>query len=116
MGVWVYTSRILVFGINCRRVVSFTPRPLHSRRKGPDIHCIGGWVCTTWKGENSSPYLDSNSDPWAVQPVASRYTDSAIPAPTNSSSSSYYYYYYIRDSCSGGCDDSSLLGYNRVVR
>jgi hypothetical protein len=26
------------------------------------------------------PYQDSNSDPSAVQPVASRYTDSAIPA------------------------------------
>jgi hypothetical protein len=26
------------------------------------------------------PYRDSNSDPSAVQPVASRYTDSTIPA------------------------------------
>jgi hypothetical protein len=32
--------------------------------------------------ENSWPYRDSNSDPSVVQPVASRYTDYAIPAPT----------------------------------
>jgi hypothetical protein len=34
------------------------------------------------RGENSWPYQDSNSDYLAVQPVASRYTDCAIPAPT----------------------------------
>jgi hypothetical protein len=32
--------------------------------------------------ENSLPYQDSNSDPSAFQPVASRYTDCAILAPT----------------------------------
>jgi hypothetical protein len=43
-----------------------------------------GWalepVWTTWRSENSCPYWDSNSDPLVVQPVASRYTDCAIPA------------------------------------
>jgi hypothetical protein len=33
------------------------------------------------RGENSWPYRDSNSDLSVVQPVASRYTDYAIPAP-----------------------------------
>jgi hypothetical protein len=39
-------------------------------------------VWTSWRGENSWPYRDSNSDPSIVQPVASRYTDYAILAPT----------------------------------
>jgi hypothetical protein len=42
-----------------------------------------GWsqeaVWTTWRGEKSCPYRDSNSDP----PVASRYTDCAIPLDYN---------------------------------
>jgi hypothetical protein len=38
-------------------------------------------VWTIWRRENSWPDRDSNSDPSVVQPVASRYTDYAIPAP-----------------------------------
>jgi hypothetical protein len=38
-----------------------------------------GWdperAWTTWRVEKCYPYRDSNSDPSAVQPVASRYTD-----------------------------------------
>jgi hypothetical protein len=43
-----------------------------------------GWtpeqVWTTWRGEESSPYRESNSDPSPVQPVVHRYTHCAIPA------------------------------------
>jgi hypothetical protein len=42
-----------------------------------------GWapepVWPTWRRENCCLYRDSNSDPFAVQPVASHYTDCAIP-------------------------------------
>jgi hypothetical protein len=41
-----------------------------------------GWaaepVRTTWRREKSCLYRDSNSDPSALQPVASRYIDSTI--------------------------------------
>jgi hypothetical protein len=47
--------------------------------RDPDNHCIGGWVgprdsLEDWRNENSLPYLDSNSDPSVVQPVANEYT------------------------------------------
>jgi hypothetical protein len=38
-------------------------------------------VWTTWRKTNSSACRDSNFDPSVVQPVASRYTDCAFPAP-----------------------------------
>jgi hypothetical protein len=74
----------LDLGTSWRWVVNFTHRPLFRREKAPGTHWIGGWVDLraglddldpTW------PYRDSNSDPSVVQPVASRYTDYAIPAP-----------------------------------
>jgi hypothetical protein len=60
-------------------VVSITPLllyplyPLAWRLGGPQSR-------SERRGENSWVYLDSNSDPSVVQPVASRYTDCAIPA------------------------------------
>ena len=60
-------------------VVSAKPRPLDSRQR-PGTHCIRGWVgpkagqdrC----GKSRPP---PGFDPRTVQPVASRYTDCAIP-------------------------------------
>jgi hypothetical protein len=61
-------------------VVDATPRPLYPRER-PGTHCIGGWV-------GPRPGLDvcgksrppPGLDPRTVQPIASRYTDCAIPA------------------------------------
>jgi hypothetical protein len=45
-----------------------------------------GWatepVWTLWRREHCWPYWDLNSDTSVFQPVASRYTDYAIPAPS----------------------------------
>ena len=51
-------------------------------RKRPVTHCIGGWIshkaCLDGCGKSRQP---PGFDPRSVQPVASRYTDWAIPAP-----------------------------------
>jgi hypothetical protein len=49
-------------------------------------HWIGGWADARagldgLENKISWTYWDSNSDPSVVQPVASRYTDCANPAP-----------------------------------
>jgi hypothetical protein len=38
MGKWRYSFTILDLGTRCRRVVSFTPRPLFPRAKSPQYH------------------------------------------------------------------------------
>jgi hypothetical protein len=69
-------------------MVSFMPRPLYPREENHGTLWIEGWVGPTaglndmekWK---FYPHWDSNFDPLVVQPVASPYTDCAIPARTD---------------------------------
>ena len=60
--------------------VSTTPRPLYPRER-PGTHCTRGWVGSRAGldgcGKSRPP---PGFDPRTVQPVASRYTDCAIPA------------------------------------
>jgi hypothetical protein len=44
MREWRYSSTILDLGTRQRRVVSFTPRPLHPGKRAPGTHWIGGCV------------------------------------------------------------------------
>ena len=61
-------------------VVNKTPRPFYPRRR-PGTHCVGGWLGPRagldWCGKSLPP---PGFDSRTVQPVASRYTDCAIPA------------------------------------
>ena len=61
-------------------VVNATPRPSYPRERA-GTHYIGGWVgpraILDWCGKSCFP---PGFDPRTVQPVASRYTDRAIPA------------------------------------
>ena len=63
-----------------RVVVNATSRPPYTWGIA-GIHCIGGWVGPSDDlDECGKSHLYRNSIPRTVQPVASRYTDCAIPA------------------------------------
>jgi hypothetical protein len=72
----LHRSTFFDLGTSWKLVISFTPRPIYPRYQldrrldGPQ----------SWSGreENSWPHWDSNSNPLAVQPVASHYTDCII--------------------------------------
>jgi hypothetical protein len=85
-GVDVYTYVFLTSALvggewSASRPGRFTPG-----ERAPSTHWIGGWVdlrtgLNDVEKENSFPHQDSNSDPSAIQPVASHYSDYAILAP-----------------------------------
>ena len=63
-------------------VVNATPRPFYSRKR-PGTHCIRGWVGPkAGLDEYGISRPPPGFDPYTVQPIASRYTDWAIPAHT----------------------------------
>jgi hypothetical protein len=60
-------------------VVNFTPRPLYPRER-PGNHRTGGWLGLRAGLDGcGKSRLPLGFDPRTVQPVASRYTDCAIP-------------------------------------
>jgi hypothetical protein len=65
-----------------RWVVSFTPRPLYHKGKGPRYPLVGSWVAPRASLDAAEKIPDSirtpDSDPSVVQPIASRYTNCAI--------------------------------------
>jgi hypothetical protein len=74
-----FTSALAGGERSASRPGRFTPG-----ERAPGTHWIEGWL-GPWIGlndmeiENSCPQRDSNSDPFVVHSVASRYTDCAIP-------------------------------------
>jgi hypothetical protein len=63
-----------------RWVVNATPRPLYPQER-PGSHCVGCWVGPRAGLDGcGKSRLPPGFDPRTVQPVASRYTDWAIPA------------------------------------
>jgi hypothetical protein len=73
--------RIHDLGTRWRWVVSFTPRPLYLRERGPGTHWIGGWVGpraildAVVKRKIPTPRRESNPKTPIVQPVAQRHTE-----------------------------------------
>jgi hypothetical protein len=86
MGGGFIGPRIPDLGISYRRVVSFTSRPLSHGEWATGTHSMGDRVGPKIGLDDVDrreilPLLDSNSDPWIVQPVGSRYTGRTIPTP-----------------------------------
>jgi hypothetical protein len=82
MGEWRYSSTVLDLDTIWKWVVSFTPQSLYPRRNCPGTHWIGGYMgprsgLTLWIRKKSlAPTGDRIP---AVQPIARRYTDWALP-------------------------------------
>jgi hypothetical protein len=74
------SPRIYLVDVERRKMLSsgLELRPLGRRARSQSLYRLCYTVWTTWLGEKSCPYWKSNSDPSAVQPLASRYVDCAI--------------------------------------
>jgi hypothetical protein len=68
----IFLTSALIGGESTSRPGRSTPE-----ERAPGTHWIGG--LDDLRKRKFLPYRDSNSDPSVVQPVASRYTDYAIP-------------------------------------
>jgi hypothetical protein len=76
--VWIHvflTSALVGGEWSASRPGRFTPWERAPVPIGQEARWAPEPVWTPWRGENFCPHRDSNSDPWIVQPVASRYTD-----------------------------------------
>jgi hypothetical protein len=81
-GMEVWTPALVGREWSASRPGRFTPL-----ERTPGKHYIEGWVGPTAGRENLEkgillPYRDANSELSVSQPVASRYTDCTIPAPS----------------------------------
>jgi hypothetical protein len=108
-GVDVYSHVFLTSAVvggewSASRLCRFTPGV-----RAPGAHWVGGWVdprdsLDDLEKENSCPYRDSNSNLSVVQPVASRYTDCAIPAHIYFAIQLSFIYEHQNMYCSAECD------------
>jgi hypothetical protein len=88
-GEWRYNStHSLTSALDGGEWSASRPGRFTARKTAPGTHWLGGWVGlravldTALKRKTPSPRRESNPDHPIVQPVASRYTDWAIPALT----------------------------------
>jgi hypothetical protein len=82
-------------------VVSFTTLPLYPEERAPGTRWIAGWVGPRASLEDLEkreflPLPELELDISVVQPVASRYTDCAIPAPNNNNNNLVKFFIYLR--------------------
>jgi hypothetical protein len=82
-GVDIYFHVILTSALVGGEWLASRPGRFTAGERTPGTHWIGGWVDPRAGLDEveKRKFLYSNSEPSIVQPVASRYTDCAIPAP-----------------------------------
>jgi hypothetical protein len=85
-GVDVWTRIFLTSALVVGEWAASHPDRVTPGERATGTHWIGGWVgpragLDKVEKRKFLPVLESNSDPSVIQPVASRYTDWAIPAP-----------------------------------